>query len=489
MRRGLSIVAGTVAALGWTAAAHAQTFNQDVAPIFYEKCVQCHRAGEVAPMSLISYQDVRPWVRTIKNRVVNREMPPWFADPRFGHFANNQSLTQAQIDTIVKWVDAGAPQGTGTAPPAPTFTEGWSDFMGRPPDAIVEMPEPFQVPAEGELPNFTLWSPNPFPEDKFMEAVQLRPGVIAATHHSDVTARPLPPNTELKHGPAWAGGPDVAFVPMYPDGVSYNVAVGGGDLNERESTGEELRILEERRNEIRNAAFRTQGDNRLLFYVPGGGYQKFPTGAVKRISASNVLSWGLHYTPTGKPESDTHRLGLWFSQVPPKHEVLTQRVGQTHIAEGVEYGSRGFAGGGGDIPNIPANASDWKITAITAFDEDVTLYGMWPHMHLRGKDMMFVATFPDGREQVLLNVPKYDFNWQLQYELVTPVKLPAGSTIKTIGHYDNSIANRYNPAPDKEVFWSEQSWDEMFNGWMEVSIDKNVIQTPSRNTQQQQQQQ
>jgi hypothetical protein len=273
---------------------------------------------------------------------------------------------------------------------------------------------------------------------------------------------------------------------MYPDGVSYNVLVGGGDLNERESTGE---ALEARRAEIRNAAFRTQGDNRLLFYVPGGGFQKFPTGAVKRISAENVLSWGLHYTPTGKPEQDTHRLGLWFSQTPPTHEVLTQRVGQTHIAEGIEYGSRGFAGGGGnDIPNIPPNVSDWKITAITAFTDDVTLYGMWPHMHVRGKDMMFVATYPDGREEVLLNVPKYDFNWQLQYELVTPVKLPAGSTIKTIGHYDNSIANRYNPAPDREVYWSEQSWDEMFNGWMEVSIDKNVIQTPGRSTGQQQQQ-
>ena len=228
----------------------------------------------------------------------------------------------------------------------------------------------------------------------------------------------------------------------------------------------------------RGAAFATRNStNLLLFYVPGGGFYEFPAGAVKAIHADDVLTWGMHYTPTGKVEKDRHKLGLWFSQSPPKHEIITQRVGETHIVEGKEVGPRFVPGGGSisNIPNIPPLAGDWRITGITPFQEDTTLYGLWPHMHLRGKDMMFVVTFPDGREDVVINVPKYDFNWQLQYQLKEPMKLPAGTTIKTIGHFDNSAANKYNPAPDATVYWSEQSWDEMFNGWMELATDKDVI--------------
>jgi hypothetical protein len=438
------------------------TFNGDIAPIFYSKCVTCHRTGEAAPMPLMTYEDARPWARAIKTRVLAREMPPWFADPKVGReLANNPTLTDEQIATVVAWVDAGAPRGSGTpspGPPVPAFAEGWHTFKGRPPDAIVEMPIPFEIPAEGGLPVFTLWAPNPFAQDKFVEAVELRPGVAAAVHHSDVTARTLPPGTVLGRGRAWKGGPLVDFVPVYPDGRSYN-ELAAGDLNASPTV-------------LRNETLATTDDNRLLFYVPGGGFQQFPAGAVKRISAGNVLAWSLHYTPTGKPERDRHRLGLWFAQAPHTHEVITKRIGEAHIIEGKEFVAGAQRNG---FPVIPPFASDWKITAITPFQEDVTVYGMWPHMHLRGKDMMFVATYPDGREEVLLNVPKYDFRWQLQYELAEPVHLPAGSTIKAIGHYDNSTRNKYNPGPDKPVYWSEQSWDEMFNGWMEISIDRHVI--------------
>jgi hypothetical protein len=435
------------------------TFNRDVAPIFFNKCVTCHRFGEAAPMSLLTYEDARPWARAIKTNVVNREMPPWFADPTFSHeLANNTSLTDTQIETIGAWVDGGAPQGSGPLPPAPAFVDGWHRFKNRPPDAIIEMPIAFEVPGEGAVPIFTLWAPNPFNEDKFIEAVELKPGVIGAVHHSDVTARTLPAGTVLGRGRAWKDGPLVDVVPIYPDGRSYN-EIAGGDADERGTAA-------------RNEAFRTTDDYRLLFYVPGGGFQQFPPGVVKRISAGNALAWGLHYTPTGKPEHDRHRLGLWFEQTPHTHEVVTKRIGEAHIIEGREF----VAGrGGNDFPTIPPFADDWRITAITPIQDDVTVYGLWPHMHFRGKDMTFIATYPDGREDVLLHVPKYDFRWQLQYELVKPVHLPAGSTIKAIGHYDNSIGNKYNPAPDRPVHWSEQSWDEMFNGWMEWSVDKHVI--------------
>jgi hypothetical protein len=257
-------------------------------------------------------------------------------------------------------------------------------------------------------------------------------------------------------------------VPVYPDGRSYNEISGSGELNAGESAAD----VRKRQTAAAAAAFRTTDDSRLLFYVPGGGFQQFPPGAVKRISAGNALAWGLHYTPTGKPEKDQHKLALWFSQTPPLHEVITKRIGEAHIIEGREFVAEP---GGSDFPTIPPFADDWRITAITPIQDDTTLYGLWPHMHLRGTDMTFIATYPDGREDVLLHVPKYDFRWQLQYELARPVHLPAGSTIKAIGHFDNSTRNRHNPAPGDAVHWSEQTSDEMFNGWIELSIERNVI--------------
>jgi len=424
------------------------TFNRDVAPILYRKCVTCHRPGEAAPMSLITYDDVRPWARAVKLRVANREMPPWFADPRFSRpLANQARLTDGEIATIVDWVDAGARNGAGSPPPLPPFVEGWRTVNGRPPDAILEMSSAVDIPADGAIPVFTVWSPNPFPEDKFVEAVELRPGSIATVHHSDVTARTVPAGAVLGRGRAWPEGPLIDFVPVYPDGSSYNemAKVDPGAPTD---------------------------DNRLVFYVPGGGFQQFPAGSAKRISAGNALAWQLHYTPSGKPEKDRHQLGLWFARTPPAHEVISKRIGEAHIVEGREF----VAGdSGNDFPLIPPYAADWRITAIMPVQDDVTVYGLWPHMHLRGKDMTFIATYPDGREEVLLHVPKYDFRWQLQYELVDPVHLPAGSTIKAIGHYDNSLDNKRNPNPAQAVKWSEQTRDEMFNGWLELSVDREVI--------------
>jgi hypothetical protein len=451
-------LAWLVAAAAASAAPQAPTFNRDVAPIFHARCISCHRPGEAAPMALVTYADARPWARAIRTKVASREMPPWFADRTYGReLANNHSLTQDEIDTIVAWVDSGAAQGTGSPPQPPTFTEGWHNFKNRPPDVILEMAAAFEVPAEGSVPVFTVWSPSPFSEDQFIEAVELRPGAVGAVHHSDVTARALPAGTRLGRGRAWKDGPLVDFVPVYPDGRSYNELTGEGA-----SSGAALQT----------EAFRTSDDYRLLFYVPGGGFQEFPPGAVKRISAGNAIAWNLHYTPTGKPEQDRHRLGLWLARTTPTHEVVTKRIGEAHIIEGREF----VAGRDSAVfPAIPAFAGDWRITAITPFQEDVTLYGLWPHMHLRGKDMTFIATFPDGREEVLLHVPRYDFYWQLQYQLARPLHLPAGSTIKAIGHFDNSTGNKYNPRADAPVYWSEQSWDEMFNGWMELSVDRHVI--------------
>ena len=218
--------------------------------------------------------------------------------------------------------------------------------------------------------------------------------------------------------------------------------------------------------------FDVQGLSKMVAYAPGRGFEQFRPGVGKRLPAGKVLYFQLHYQSTGKPETDRSRLGLWFQTVPTHHEVLTRRVGETHVVEGMELVATALSGGqrgrrfGARIPVIPPHAEDWKITGITAFRDDVTLYAMSPHMHLRGKDTTYVVTYPDGQEEVFLSVPRYDFNWQLHYELVEPLKIPAGSTIKTVGHFDNSLRNRWNPAPDKEVYLAEQSWDEMYNGFI-----------------------
>ena len=468
------MAAGAAGAHAAERAGVAPTFNTDVAPILYNNCVVCHREGSAAPMSLMNYKDVRPWARAIKRKVASREMPPWFADARYGEFRNSRGLSADQIATLTSWVDAGAPEGTGKAPVAPPMADGWMHPSGRPPDMVIPMPLDFKVPAQGELPNFTIYQELNFPDDLFVEAVQLKPGNMALVHHSSGGIRDLPKGTKLGTGEAWPGGPISSHVPVPIDGTTK--VDNRGDRTEAEAATAQRTLAAA-------DAFAVAGTSHMVFYVPGGGFEQWHDGVGKRIRKGQYLAWGLHYTPTGRPETDRSVVGLWLHKQPATHEVLTRRVGETHIAEAVELvkddktpvvGTTLGSGGAAtpSIPNIPPNARGWKLTGITAFRDDVTLYLAWPHMHLRGKDMTFIITYPDGREEVVLHVPKYDFNWQLQYEYAKPIRIPAGSTIKTVGSYDNSSANRYNPAPGKEVYWAEQSWDEMFNGWIDYSVDK-----------------
>jgi hypothetical protein len=182
----------------------------------------------------------------------------------------------------------------------------------------------------------------------------------------------------------------------------------------------------------------------------------------------------------GKPFADKTRVGMWFAKDRNFEVFGNAGTARSQIVQGEELvdskatplKNAGANTTGPAVPVIPAFAKNWAITAITAYPDDVTLYTVWPHMHLRGKEMHYVLTYPDGREQVILSVPNYDFNWQLFYVLKSPIKVPAGSTIKTIGSYDNSPSNKWAAQPQKEVYWSEQSWDEMYNGFRDYSIDK-----------------
>jgi hypothetical protein len=450
---------GSVTAAGDTEqTAAAPTYTKDVAPILFKNCTSCHRPGEVAPMTLQSYEDTRPWARAIKQKVVRREMPPWFADPNHGQFKNNRLLSTEDIDTIARWVDAGAPRGNPTDMPAmPKFAEGW---QGGEPDHVFVMPE-FKVPAEGEIPMMNFWVQNPFKEDVFVEALEMRPGNPSVVHHGRIDVVALPPGHTVENG-----------ILMGPDGKPAFDPAGG----------------------VRDTADATGQRFQLIAFVPGRGYERYAPGTGKRISAGLWLRFNLHYQPKGIADTDATKLGIWFSKVPVHHEMFTRDVGMSLPTESqfttyvrnqkdLIIGHRKAQDDTDKIerlPNIPAYADNWRLAAVTAVTEPITVHAFWPHMHLRGKDMKIIATFPDGREETLLLVPKYDFNWQLQYDLATPLKVPAGSTLTAIGHYDNSLNNRYNPAPDREVYWAEQSWDEMFSPFIEYTVDSLTVAVPAK---------
>ena len=445
--------AGTLAQTPAPASAGAATFAKDVAPIMYKKCANCHRPGEVAPMTLLSYDDARPWAKAIKAKVVAREMPPWGADmTQTLPMRNDVSLTQKEIDTIAAWVDGGAARGdTADMPPAPTFASGWS-FGSREPDAVLEMPVEFNIPAEGEVGVQMFYSKVPWSEDRFAEVVELHPSNRAVLHHAGIYFVDIPEGARIVDGRI--------------------VGADGKPISDRGSRG------------LPSTDSGLPGSSKLLSWVPGRGLDIHRADIGKRIPAGKYVSWQMHYNPTGKPEKDRSKLGIWFNKVPVTHEVLIRQAGDPlattkgglsiYRAEGSEteyVADPSSTRRSRTTPNIPPYAENWKLTGITPVTEDITLYAMSPHMHLRGKSLKWVVTYPDGREQVILNVPKFDFNWQFNYELAEPLKIPAGSKITGIGVYDNSVRNKWNPGPHLPVYWSEQSWDEMYQPFTEYSVD------------------
>src|SRR5262245_49425389 len=448
-----ALVAILFPALASPSSAATPSFAKDVAPILYASCVSCHRPGEVAPMSLVSYQDVRPWAKAIRAKVVAREMPPWGADPRFGTWKDDRSLSADQIDTIAKWVEAGAPKGNDAdLPAAPTFASGWSHGE---PDVIIEMPIDFQIPAEGEVLVIDFFVKAPFDHDVYVKALEVRPGTAGVVHHAGLyVIEKLPDGTRLDNGRI--------------------VDAGGKSLS---------------RNQVAraNGGTSTEEIQKLLSYVPGRGYEEYQGDAGQLIKAGSYIDFYMHYTPSGEPKHDRSKLGLYFAKPGQtvNHQIFHSfsAAGPTsYIVEGKEFAPErqrsddpNSVEGGVNLPNIPPYADNWKVVSVHTIKEPITLYGLTPHLHLRGKSMKYTLTWPDGREEVLLDVPKYDFNWQTYYELTTPKKIPGGSKVTVVTLFDNSPKNPYNPAPEKEVFWSEQSWDEMYAPQARITVDSRIL--------------
>jgi hypothetical protein len=451
---GCAVVAAAVPARAESAQAAAPTWNKDVAPIVYNNCITCHRPGEVAPMSLLTFADARPWAKGIKAKVVAHEMPPWFADARYGNFQNKRGLTQAQIDTLAAWADAGAPQGTGPAPVAPDFGERSAELMDRSPDAIIDMPVEMDIDPVRVMPFFNVWAKVPFTEDKYMEAVENRPGNRAVTHHSNVASAPLPAGAHhIGVGPAYPGGPLINAVPVREDGSQLGDNVDESNEEATANTDNSVRPL---------GTFYT-------FYAPGTGGLRFKPGLVKVMRSADYVQWNLHYNATGRPEKDRHSLRLWFAK-DARLEVKNGTANDNNLYEGTELLGRNV-----QRPNIPAHAENYRVASVKAITSDTLLNSLWPHMHLRGKDMTFSVTYPDGREEILLSVPKYSFEWQLQYQFEEAIKLPAGSMLRAVAHYDNSAKNKFNPSPDQELPWGAQSWHEMYFPHFDIAIEKDLL--------------
>jgi thiol-disulfide isomerase/thioredoxin len=370
------------------------TYDKEVARILQKNCQECHRAGQIGPMPLVTYDDARDWSDTIKEVVRDGRMPPWLADPGHGKFANDRRLSGEEREALLAWIDQGCPRGDDKdLPPPPTFAADWR--VGKP-DAVYTMDREFTVPAKMPargVPYQKFVVDPKFEEDVWVQAAEARPGNRAVVHHIIVYI--IPPEGRKKTD----------------DGI---------------------------------------GQGLLVAYAPGDEPLRLAPGSAKKITKGSKLVFQMHYTPNGVEQTDRSSVGLIFAKGPPQYEVRTRAIAQ-------------------QIFGIPAGAANHKVTSHATFDHDAVLLSLFPHMHLRGKSFEYRVVYPDGKSDVLLSVPHWDFNWQGTYRLEQPLKLPAGTRIECTAYYDNSAGNPNNPDPTKAVAWGDQTWEEMMIGFVDYA--------------------
>ncbi len=398
----------TTAAFGAEASV---TFNKDVLPILQRDCQTCHRPGEIGPMPLLTYQGTRPWAKAIKTAVLSKQMPPWFADPKHGQFANDRSLSPADVKTLGAWADAGAPEGDPRDRPAPVeWVDGWNIPQ---PDLVVQMPVEYEVPASGTVEYTYMIVPTGFTEDKWVQAMEVRPSNRAVVHHANVYIR--------RQGSPW--------LRRYPVGVPF--------------------VPDEQKNS--SSAGAPLLDENVAGFVPGKQTVILTPGEAKLIPAGSDIVFQIHYTPNGKAAKDRTKIGFVFAKTAPE-----KRVARIYAA------NNSFV--------IPPGAAEYRVEASTTLQADSVLVSLKPHMHLRGKWMEFRAVYPTGEKEILLSVPQYSFNWQLEFILAHPKTLPKGTRLEVTAAFDNSPNNPFNPDPTKEVRWGDQTWEEMAIGYFEVGF-------------------
>jgi peroxiredoxin len=375
----------------------AVTFSKQVARILQNNCQECHRPGQIGPMPLLTYDDAVSWAETIREVVQDGRMPPWFADPRHGKFANDRRLSPEDRQTLLAWIDQGTPRGDDKdLPPPREFVAGW--VIGKP-DLVLTMPKTFEVPAKTPrygVPYKYFTVETNFTEDRWVQRAEARPGATEVVHHI------------------------VVFI--VPPGMTFNP--------------DDPRFLA------------------LCGTAPGDMPLILPPFMAKKVPKGARLVFQMHYTPNGTAQTDRSSVGLIFAKEPPKWSVQTLPVFNFQF-------------------RIPPGNDNYQVESWYRFPEDGRIVGFMPHMHLRGKDFLYEAIFPDGKKETLLSVPRFNFNWQSVYRPLEPLAMAKGTRLHCIAHFDNSAKNPNNPDPTKAVFWGDQTWEEMMIGWVDLAFKAN----------------
>jgi len=410
------------------------TFSQDVAPILYKNCVICHHANDIAPMSLMTYQEARPWAASIRQAVVTREMPPWHANPNVGHFMNDTRLSKEDIDTLVAWAKRGAKEGDPKLlPEAPVFQKGWHIK----PDAIFTIPE--TTVAAGNQDDYEyIYVPTHFTEDRWVQAAEVLPGDRRVVHHATVSVIKAEAVPAAVKGPAQVDkfhfrtgkvNHVIPEAPVYDDGCPARPDPVLGDVS--------------------------SGDVNYVpgIYLPGHLAETRPEGYALRIPAGSYLQFQIHYGNRLNQEvKDRTNIGLVFSKTPVAHEVAQYEIWNNWFL-------------------IPPGDGDHKVTSCFTVPKDLTVVAYTAHMHFRGKSMKTEAIYPDGKREVIFDVPKYDFRWQETYFLKKQFVLAKGTKLVTTAYFDNSVNNPLNPNPSKAIRWGEPSDEEMMGFWLAYADD------------------
>jgi len=392
------------------------TFYRDIVPILQQHCQNCHRPGEIAPFSLVTYEETKPWAQAIKRATQSKDMPPWFADPRFGKWADDPSLSPEQIATLASWAAAGAPSGNSHDAPSPHH---WAEAWNIPePDVVIRMPKPVPIPTNGDVDYTYEIVPTGFTTDKWVQMSQIRPSSPEYVHHAVVYIRP----------------PDSNWLRGAPVGVPF--------------TANDLTDPVQRRN-----AHWTDSDM-LLVYAPGSSPDRWADGMAKFIPAGSDLVFQMHYTTNGHAGMDQTAVGIVFSKVPVTQRVLTLQLTNSSFL-------------------IPPHADNFEVEVHGTLPNDATLLNFFPHMHLRGKRFEYNIIHANGTVETLLRV-NYNFHWQLSYRLAQPRFLKKGTELQAIAWFDNSDKNPHNPDPDATVKWGDQTRDEMMVGFFDVAVPANV---------------
>lgn len=417
------------------------SYYKDIMPILQQHCVACHRPNDVAPMSLMTYEEVLPFARIMRESVVQRKMPPWHADPAVGEFINDARLSDTDIATIDSWVKNGTKRGSLVdLPPAAVLAPGWHIQ----PDVVLTIPE-FLVTKTAQDDYEYIYVPTNFTEDKWIQAAEVLPGDRRVVHHATVSvinehelAKHLEGHSKVNAGEDQFHYRTGKVLHLRPDAPAIDdgcAAPDGGGIP-GESSGY-LNIVP-------------------AIYLPGHLEETRPAGYALRIPAGSSLQFQIHYSNhRGLDVRDRTSIGLVFAREPVKHEI-----GQYEIWNNMFL--------------IPPNDDNHRVTSCFTLPQDVIAVAYTAHMHFRGKSMMTKAIYPDGREEVLLNVPHYDFRWQETYFLKKQFLLPQGTKLMTTAYFDNSKNNLQNPDPYKTIRWGEPSDEEMMGFWLQFADPKLV---------------